>query len=202
MLQSHVDHPASQPHPSRTTVQEVNDDLVPVDPSSADMALPGLRGALLAVMDQIPQMPTADAAALWKALDVIARDVAAVKRDAGRRLIDIAPIEQYRYRGEERTRPVKQQIIPGVGLVAIEQSPTRTWANKAELAQEMCDEWAMAYAAEHEGETPTRAQIVAFIFMIFPAGDPRVTVMRELGLSRYDTEPWVAKTYDQTARVL
>lgn len=168
----------------------------------AERLVPGMRQRLLSIMEAIPSMSTSDAAALWRGIDIIARDLAAVKRDASNQMVAVAPIETYKYRGETRSRPVKQQIVPGVGVVMIENTATREWANRRELAHEMAQVWSFAQAADNDGNMPAAKDLVDFIFDVFSVGDPKTTVMKEKGLGEFDEEPWVKKDYEKKARVL
>lgn len=161
-----------------------------------------IQGALLAAMLRIPEMDTTQTAELWRAVDIISRDLAAMRRDASNHIVELAPRESYKYRGEARDRPVKQQVVPEVGVVLIENTATRTWKDLRSMAHEMAQDWSFAYAASHDGNMPTAKDMVDFVFNVFAVGDPRTTVMKELGLGRFDDEPWVAKSFAARARVL
>lgn len=161
-----------------------------------------IQSVLLAVMERIPQMDTPQAADLWRSADIIGRDLATLKHDASNRMIEVAPTEEYRWRGEGRTRPVKVQLVDGVGTVKIEQSPTRTWADRRALAHEMFDVWKQDYAKGHQGEHPEPHEVIDFVMNVFQVGDPRTTVMEDQGLKDFDEEPYVAKTFERKARVV
>lgn len=161
-----------------------------------------IQAALLVAMDRIPDMATPEAANLWRSADIIRRDLSAIQTDASNRLCAIAPTEQYSYRGETRTRPVKQQVVTGVGMLMIEQSPTRKWADKRALAHDLMGVWKMRYAAVHDGEEPRPNEVIDWLFDIFQIGDPRSTVLKALGFETFDAEPYVAKTFERKARVL
>lgn len=161
-----------------------------------------IQSALLATMLRIPEMDNSETADLWRAVDILSRDLAAMRRDASNHLVQIAPREEYKYRGEVRNRPAKQQMIPQVGVVLIENTATRTWKDLRAMAHEMAQDWSFTYAAAHDGTMPTAKDMVDFVFNVFAVGNPRTTVMKELGLGKYDDEPWVAKSFEAKARVL
>lgn len=155
-----------------------------------------IQRALMKAMERIPTMETPQAAELWRSADIIARDLSILKRDASNRLCEIAPLVPYKYKGEDRMRPVKEQVIENVGVVTITQDGTRVWHDKQALAEDMIAVARNIYAAGHDGEMPPWKVIIAWVFYLFSVGDPRVTAMKEMALQSFDDEPWCTKTYD------
>lgn len=178
---------------------------VPAPIARGDLAQ--IQAALLRAYERISELDTPQAAEMWYSIDVIARDLAMMRRAASDRLCAIAPRETYRHRGEERTRPVKSQLVEGLGQVVIENPAKRTWADLRGMAHAMFDDWKQAYAKGHDGELPPPHVVINFIFNLFQVGDPRVTVMKDQGLGAYDKVDeagdgaWVTKFYETKARV-
>ncbi len=163
-----------------------------------------IQAVLLDAMLKMPEADTPEAAELWRGADILAKDLAAVRREAANRLIELAPRETYKSKGVVRERPVKTQVIPEVGVIAIENAATRIWKDKRELAHSMLAEWVNNFARTNDGALPSTRMVLDWVFDIFQVGDPRTTVMKERGLGTFDDPDngWVGKTYRQTARVL
>lgn len=176
-------------------------------PAKASTELAQIRAALMRAGMGIANIhDTPVAATQWLAVDIIARDLAVLRRDLSNRLIELAPTKTYKYtpKGgvqEERTKPVKEQVVDGLGVVLIETSMNRDWNDKRALAHEMIGDLARIYASDHEGEMPNHTTVVSWLFDIFAVGDPRVTKMEEYGLKSYDNDDNCAKNPTTTARV-
>lgn len=187
----------------QTTTDPPSAEVVKSEPEPFTLAPRGvlaeIQRVLLQAMTVVELSDTPGAAEVWRAADILARDLAAVRRAAANRLIDLAPIETYKFRGEVRERPVKSQVVSGVGIVLIEQTPTRQWEDRRELAKTMMRQ----QIVQAEGEAPDVMSTIDWVFDIFQVGDPRVTALKDRGFGDYDDPDngFVDKTYARTARV-
>ena len=190
-----------------TELAAVPDELATQFPQGASDELARIRLALMQGMNAVATIEdTPTAAVQWLAVDIIARDLAVFKKELATRLINLAPTKDYKYtpKGgvqEVRTRPVKEQVITGLGTVLIETSSNREWNDRRALAQQMIGDLANGYAIEHEGELPRHNIVVGWLFDLFTVGDPRVTKMDEYGLKSYDNDDNCTKNPTTSARV-
>lgn len=146
-------------------------------------------GQIAALVPQINDTPRA--ALVLAVTDDLARNVNTIRDAVKHRLVELAPIDVYQYRGERKTRPAKSQVVEQVGEVVIATDMNRKWTDKPALALDMIGELVANYAQTHDGEHPHWRQIVEWVTELFPLDDPRIKAMAAHGLgAKYDTEDY------------